>query len=94
MREQESTAICPHCNTKMKKWTNPEGSTWGGGFQFVCFNDECPYFVQGWEWMDRNYAVRSSYRHRYNPATGEQGPIPVWSPCALRDGIIEEEAND
>jgi hypothetical protein len=94
MREEESFGICPHCKTKMKKWQNPEGSTWGEGFQFVCFNDECPYYVRGWDWMTENYAVRSSYRNRYDPATGKHGPIPVWSTDALKEGIIEDNEND
>jgi hypothetical protein len=58
----------------------PPDSTWDAGFQLVCYNDECPYYVKGWQWMLENYAVRGSYRHRFDPRTGESGPLPVWSP--------------
>jgi hypothetical protein len=39
--------------------------------------------------MMEKYEVCCSYRHRYDPHTGEKGPLPVWSPTALKDGIID-----
>lgn len=75
----------------MVRWANPEGSTWGGEFQYVCFNDNCPYFIEGWAWMSMRYGATASYRYRLNPATGETGPLPVWSKNALHDGIIRDE---
>ena len=79
---------CPHCGCELLKWSTPEACSWGTEFQYVCFNDECPYYVRGWEWMMEKYNTRASYRHRYNPATGETGPIPVWSPTALKNDVI------
>jgi hypothetical protein len=72
----------------MDRWRNPQASTWSGEFQFVCFNDECEYYVRGWIWMHDRFNVAASYRHRLDPQTGEQGPLPVWSAEALRAGII------
>jgi hypothetical protein len=87
---ENNEEICPHCGIKMLKWAPPMDSSWGPGTQLVCFNDECPYYVKGWEWMRENYEQHASYRYRYNPQNKEGGPLPVWSANALRSGIVDE----
>jgi hypothetical protein len=78
----------------MPRWANPQGSSWGGDFQFVCFNDACPYFVRGWAWMEGRYGVHASYRYRLDPETGESGPLPVWAGCDFRGSIIPENQEE
>jgi hypothetical protein len=83
---------CPHCNHPLQRWANPELVCWSGNYQWVCFNDECPYFVRGWHWMKSQFNVNASYRYRLEPNTGDSGPLPVWSRDALRNNILLEEA--
>lgn len=40
--------------------------------------------------MESHYSVKASYRFRFDPETGERGPLPVWSKEALRSGIMSE----
>ena len=88
----DETPICPHCQAPLVRWANPSLTNWSGEFQLVCFNDECPYYVRGWAWMLQQFNVKASYRHRLDPTNGETGPLPVWSPDALRSNILEGEA--
>jgi hypothetical protein len=81
---------CPHCGSSMLPWKTPDDGAWDSPLMFVCFNDDCPYYVRGWKWMKEKYDVNASYRHRYNPDTGQSGPLPVWSPTAHRDAVLNE----
>jgi hypothetical protein len=85
---------CPHCRNTMLRWHPPADSTWGGEPQYVCFNDRCPYYVEGWSWMQETYRVHASYRHRYDPRAKTSGPLPVWSPEAHRDAIVANGAEE
>ena len=82
---------CPHCGLGLKKWLVPEGASWNEEFFFVCFNDNCSYFVEGWDWMLRHYKHKVSYRYMVNPTNGASSSLPVWSNSAMRD-MIEEDA--
>ena len=44
--------------------------------------------------MKQAFNVDASYRHRVDPMTGESGPLPVWSPEALRSSISTDEGDD
>lgn len=55
----------------------------------VCFNNECSYYREGWEWMREKYRVNVSYRFRVDPATGTASPLAVWSEDALVDRIVD-----
>ena len=76
----------------MKKWAvpdNPFSQTWDNEFMYICFNDACPYYVRGWDHMAREVQKSISYRLMYNPERDYCLPIPVPSPFALKEGIVE-----
>ncbi len=89
----KETLRCPHCDDRLKKWEvpdNPFCQTWDNDFMYICFNDECPYFVRGWDNMHRQTNQGMSYRLMYNPEKNRCMPIPVPTHMALKDGIIKD----
>ena len=89
----ENTKTCPHCNSTLLEWEPPDNSNWTDN-QFVCFNDECPYFVRGWDHMMKSLNVKATYRYRLDPATGVSGPLPSWSNDAHKDKIVGGNSSD
>jgi SAM-dependent methyltransferase len=88
----KATLQCPHCGDKMNKWAvpdNPFAVTWDNEFMYVCFNDHCPYYVRGWDHMSKEGNRGVSYRLMYNPEKDVCMPIPVPSPWALRESIVD-----
>ncbi len=91
--EVKRTLCCPHCGQKMKKWIIPDSpfNTWQNEYMYICFNDECPYLVRGWDVMSRQGNASMSYRQMFNPENGSLTPMPVPNLKALKDGILEED---
>ena len=91
-RRIKATLQCPHCGEKLKKWAvpdNPFEVTWDNEFMYICFNDRCPYYVRGWDHMSKEGNRGVSYRLMYHPDKDACMPIPVPSPGALRESIVE-----
>ena len=86
--------VCPHCDQALQAFELPDNTGWTGAFHFACFNDDCPYYVRGWDHMMANFAVKASYRYRVDPSIGAPSPLPVWSATALKDRIIEVAIGD
>ena len=87
----EISRSCPHCGARLKKWLVPDDASWNDEFFYVCFNDECSFYQEGWEWMREQYAQNASYRYMVNPNTGASSSIPVWSAEATRGMIVEDD---
>ncbi len=88
----KDTLACPHCGERLRKWAvpdNPFGQTWDNDFMYICFNDTCPYYVKGWDHMYKEGNRGVSYRLMYNPEKDCCMPIPVPSPKALRESIVD-----
>lgn len=88
---------CPHCGKEMNLWEVPpinfsDGLGWGAPYLFICFNDDCPQFTQGWENIKENYAHTASYRCMCYPGTNKFEYMPVFSPMGATGQIIDDEA--
>lgn len=86
---EDKKLICKHCGQELKKVLMPPDSDWGVAFQYICMNDDCSYYVRGWDWMQKQYAVKASYRFRHNPFSGDEGPMPVMTPTDLKHYVAE-----
>lgn len=87
---------CPHCNKEMKLWEVPpisfsDGLGWGEPFLYLCFNDECPLYTQGWQDLQENYAHRASIRCFNYPGTDQFECMPVFSPMGGQGQIMDDE---
>ena len=83
--------LCPHCGEPLVPFSLPDAGGWDAPFHVACFNDDCPYFRRGWDWMEGHYGVKASYRYRLDPMSGEPSPLAVWSSTALRDLVLDAE---
>jgi len=88
--------LCPHCGAVMTIWEVPpfdfaDGLGWGTPYLFVCFNDECSLYAQGWKNMKENYAQCASYRCINYPGTEQFQCIPVFSPMGGTGQIVDEQ---
>jgi hypothetical protein len=87
---------CPHCDVEMSLWEVPpinfsDGLGWGEPFLFVCFNEECPAYVNGWQHMEDTYAHRASYRCMNYPGTDVFEFMPVFSPQGGTGQMIDDQ---
>ncbi|THB76053.1 MAG: zinc ribbon domain-containing protein [Desulfobacteraceae bacterium] len=92
--EMEKPA-CPHCEKEMTLWEVPEvtfsdGLGWGTPYLFVCFNDECPSFKQGWDHMKETMEFKASYRCIQEPGRENFEYMPVFSPTGAQGQILDD----
>jgi hypothetical protein len=87
---------CPHCGEEMSLWEVPpvtfsDGLGWGVPYLYMCFNDECNLYVEGWNNLKENYAQNASYRCICYPGTQQYECMPVFSSQGARGQIIDDE---
>jgi ribosomal protein L37AE/L43A len=87
---------CPHCGQEMSLWEVPsitvgDGLGWGTPYLYICFNDQCSCYQQGWEHMKENYAQTASYRCMNYPGTQTFEILPVFSDMGGRGQIIDDQ---
>jgi hypothetical protein len=72
----------------------PNETGWEGPYQWACFNNECSYYREGWDWMWEKYRAKVSYRYREVPGCPKASPLAVWSDTAIVDHIIDPDKYD
>ena len=82
---------CPHCGAKMDKWRTPDFGTWSDDYHWVCFNDECSYFINGWKVMEETRGMECSYRHMCGQYGQKTGPLSVPSKDMGKGSILVDE---
>jgi len=87
--------VCPHCGQEMKVWecfSTPFtcGSRWGSPYLYVCANDQCPPFVEGWESMKKQYGRTCSYRCICYPDSLKTEMMLVYTRVDMDSGIVDE----
>ena len=87
---------CPHCSVEMNIWEVPsipvgDGLGWGTPYLFLCFNDSCPLYTQGWENIKEHYSHHASYRCMNYPGTLQFELMPVFSPMGGTGQIIDSQ---
>jgi|SaaInl4_150m_RNA_FD_contig_31_343673_length_843_multi_3_in_0_out_0_1 hypothetical protein len=86
---------CPHCNEPMLKWW-AASNEFGDGMGFctdillVCFNNDCPMFVKGWNSLYDKFGRVGSVRYYFDPSDGISGVLPVAYKDALRGDIVTD----
>lgn len=86
---------CPHCGETMKLWEVPpinfsDGLGWGEPCLFLCFNDECSLYKQGWKDMEENFSQRASMRCFNYPGTSQFECMPVFSSMGGQGQIMDD----
>lgn len=82
--------VCKYCGKELEKVLIPPESKWGVEYFLVCMNDDCSYFLRGWEWMKNKYEVHASYRYKIDPVSKKEGPIPVKSFDDMKDWVVHQ----
>jgi len=88
--------ICPHCGTEMQIWEIPpvafsDGLGWDSPYMYVCFNDECHLYINGWQNLWENFSQRASYRCIKSPNDNNFEAMPVFSPIGGQGQVIDDQ---
>lgn len=87
---------CPHCGKEMSIWEAPsipmgDGLGWGEPFLFLCFNDECPLYTEGWDKVQEDYGHNASYRSMCYPSSGKFECMPVFGKRGGTGQVVDEQ---
>jgi hypothetical protein len=84
---------CPHCKQKMSCCEAPpvhigDGLGWGAEIMFICLNDMCSLFLNGWDNIEQKYGHHASYRYMELPESREGNVMMVGNSDAFKASVI------
>lgn len=90
----ENIPACPHCHNELSCCEAPpfhigDGLGWGSEVLYICLNDECPVFVNGWKQIAEQYGHNSSYRYMQLPGSDEANVMMVGTSDAFKGSVID-----
>lgn len=96
LKYTEEEHYCPACKERLSCCEAPpvhvgDGLGWGSEVMFICLNDNCPTFVNGWEYVEEQYGHSGSYRYMELPGQSKGEVMMVGSKQAFTGCIINPE---
>jgi hypothetical protein len=89
-KEVGKSLRCPYCEQPLSRWEVPNTPfcEWDMEFVYVCFNDFCPYMLEGWDVMRGQGAPGFTYRLMYDPDRNRFRPTPLPSAQAMKEYVV------
>ncbi len=92
----DEVKICPHCKQSCPCCEAPpihvgDGLGWGSDILFICLNDRCPLFLNGWDKIEKQFGHHASYRYMELPGSPEGNYMMVGNADAFKACIINRE---
>jgi SAM-dependent methyltransferase len=83
------TLRCPYCEERLTKFEIAVSPfcEWPNEFMYVCFNNDCPYLIGGWDAMAAQGNPGFSYRLMYDPSRDRCMPTPLTCARAERTAV-------
>ncbi len=93
----EEKHTCPHCKEELTLCHAPpihvgDGLGWGSEYLFICLNNDCPLFVNGWEYIETQFGHSGSYRFMRIPNSDESYNMMVGGKDAFTGSVVDIEA--
>ncbi len=92
----EEEHICPHCKQELTLCNAPpvhvgDGLGWGSEYLFICLNNDCSLFANGWKYIEDQYGHVGSYRYMEIPGSKETYNMMVAGRDAFTGSVVDVE---
>jgi hypothetical protein len=96
LRVLDEVKLCPHCRKQLSCCEAPpfhigDGLGWGSDVLFICLNDSCSLFLNGWDRIEKSYGHHASYRYMELPGSKEGNCLMVGNADAFKGCVIDRQ---